>query len=244
MSTKAATSLLLSAFLYGATNAFVPMNNIHPPIDNYDAQPAISSEINTAHWAPVATLVPASTSSIPTTTPAPSLDEYQILPVGLDANAVPELKKRQVTGQGAPAAATEITQVSPITTYFVNSEVAPGSFAQVPVVYTQTFPPIPDQWSSAVPGTIGLGTLTGTVGGVRTKRSEPTQMPLAAAEDKQIEESGAVSTLTPTTLVSHDAEGDNGPILLDVHNGAGRALQAGTLAILAVGIATMCVSYL
>jgi len=130
---------------------------------------------------------------------------------------------------------TEIGQVSPITTYLANKEVAPGSFAQVPVVYTQTFNPVPDPWPAAVPGTIGLGTIVGTVGQVRSKRSEPTQAPMAQAS--VAEEAGHV-VFAPTLSSSPTA------ILDDYENDARRALQAGSLAMLAVGIATMCMNYL
>lgn len=36
------------------------------------------------------------------------------------------------------------------------------------VIYTQTFAAVPDQWSSPVAGTIGLGTIQGEVGIVKT----------------------------------------------------------------------------
>jgi hypothetical protein len=96
----------------------------------------------------------------------------------LDPFGVPELRrkaKRQAAiGQGGGAAAAPvITQQSPITTYYVNN----AAGAQVPVVYTQTFAPIPDQWPSPVAGTIGMGTIQGEIGVVKTKRSEPTQAP-------------------------------------------------------------------
>jgi len=42
----------------------------------------------------------------------------------------------------------------------------------VPVVYSQSFANVPDQLSSASPGTIGLGTLTGDVGTVKTSEAE------------------------------------------------------------------------
>ncbi|OAP57434.1 hypothetical protein AYL99_08172 [Fonsecaea erecta] len=300
MSTKAMKTFLLSSLIYTSTHAFVPLD-IHPPIDNVAIQP-VPSDLDTVHWVPIATLEPISISNTPhpatsVPTPTPSVDtetEYHILPLGLDANAVPELKVRQVTGQGAAAAPTAINQVSPITTYYVNSMIAPGDVTQVPVVYTQTFPPIPDQWPSAAAGTIGLGTIQGTVGQVRSKRSLPTQAPLAG--DKIVKEGGentngesghvqgttswterlkkigkewmeqlstengeeptkeqeehavlldeAVELSTPTPLVAVPLENKQKADSRAIANDAGRALQAGTLAILAVGIATMCVSYL
>lgn len=71
----------------------------------------------------------------------------------------------------APAATTVPTQLSPITTYSSNG---------VSGIYTQTFAAVPDQWPSPEAGTIGLGTISGQVGVVKTasKRSvqaQPTQ---------------------------------------------------------------------
>ncbi|KIW98113.1 uncharacterized protein Z519_01697 [Cladophialophora bantiana CBS 173.52] len=301
MSAKTVTTFLLSSLVYSTTHAFVPLD-VHPPIDNNDIQP-LPSEFDTVHWIPIATLAPlshipspASSVSTPTPSPLEEENEYHILPLGLDANAVPELKVRQVTGQGVAAAApTAINQISPITTYYINSEVAVGVFTQVPVVYTQTFAPIPDQWTSAGPGTIGLGTISGTVGQVRSKRSLPTQAPLAQgytvkegngnANERhaggqentswmeklkkagkemmellsnketekptmQQEEHGVLldedAELPATTYVDAvlpEKEQEKADLLLAT-NDARRAVHAGTLAVLAVGIATICVSYL
>ncbi|OAL23734.1 hypothetical protein AYO20_10939 [Fonsecaea nubica] len=294
MSPKTVTTLLLSSLIYSTSYAFVPLD-IHPPIDNNALQP-VPANLDTARWIPVATLDPVANTPYPasaavTPTPTPLENEYRILPLGLDANAVPELKVRQVTGQGAAAAPT-FSQISPITTYYIEKEVAPGDFTQVPVVYTQTFVPIPDQWPSPVAGTIGLGTISGTVGQVRTKRSLPTQAPLA--EDKSVKDGSANANglveeteswteklksvgkewieLLPKGKVEKPTVSEEGlantldeeidiPITIHVDavpleneqkkapsptfaNDARRVVQAGTLALLAVGIATMCVSYL
>jgi hypothetical protein len=196
MSIPSIKTLLLSSLLYTTTLAFVPLN-IHPPIDNHNLQShALPSELelDTARWIPIATLAPVTSipSSTPTPIPGSSNDDNIVFPLGFDAFGSPELKKRQ----GAPAAAPTaqpagVSQISPVTTYYVNSEVAPGSFAQVPVVYTQTFVPVPDQWPSAVAGTIGLGSIQGTIGQVRSKRAvaEPTQAPIAGSsgEDEATE---------------------------------------------------------
>lgn len=266
MSTKTAATILLSSLLYTTTYAFVPLHHIAPPIDNNHLQPT-PSEINPAHGAPLATPAPiTNTPSIATQTPAPSTQEleYHILPLGLDA-AVPDLKVRQVTGQAAGAALpTEVGQVSPVTTYLANKEIAPGSFGQVPVVYTQTFIPFPDPWPSAAAGTIGLGTIQGTVGGVRSKRSEPTQAPMAdvsevaqgryaylsslEVEGKKVaaesEVSASAATTTTTGGAIFIAPAPTPITMVEYGNDARRAFQAGSLAMLAVGIATMCATYL
>lgn len=142
---------------------------------------AIPSELESNGWSALTTLEPITPSPSPSTplatiTPTP---DVQVLPV-LDPNIIPDLK-RQVTGQGVGVAATAIGQISPITTYYANS-MKDGTAVQVPVVYTQTFAPVPDQWPSATAGEIGLGTIQGTVGVVKSKRSLPTQVALVDSE--------------------------------------------------------------
>jgi len=108
---------------------------------------------------------------------------------------VPDLKKRQ--GVGPAAAATAITQVSPITTYQINLYRS-GGVSQLNVVYTQTFAPIPDQWPSPTEaGTIGLGTIQGEIGVVKTKRSLPTQAPLGASPESTPTENAPGSDSIP-----------------------------------------------
>lgn len=166
------TVFFLSSFLATTSHAFIPVE--YPPVP---------SDLDTNQWVPFTTLEPITTSiSTPTATPTTGADrnadnDLRILPA-LDANLIPDIK-RQVTGQGAAAAATAIKQVSPVTTYYIQSVVS-GSAAQVPVVYTQTFPTVWDPWPGPTAGEIGLGTIQGTVGVVRTnsKRSLPTQAPL------------------------------------------------------------------
>ena len=253
MSTKVAATFLLSSLFY-TTRAFVPFN-IHPPIDNSNFQ-AFPSELDPAHWVPIATITPtANTPSIPSPIPTQSApiqeNEYHNLPLGLDAAGIPEvkvdLKARQVTGQSAAANPTELQQISPITTYDANKQVGPGSVVQVQVVYTQTFNPVPDPWQAAVAGTIGLGTITGEVGQVRSKRSEPTQAPLAKNGIKNSEGDNAGVTVIPLEKEGRkEAQPTAEAIKLELfpENDARHAFQAGSLAMLAVGIATMCVSYL
>lgn len=53
-----------------------------------------------------------------------------------------------------------------------------GAYVQVQEVYTQTFALPIDQWPSATQGAIGLGTIQGEIGVVKTKRDlMPTQLP-------------------------------------------------------------------
>lgn len=74
-----------------------------------------------------------------------------------------DLRKRQggIAATNAPVATTVATQMSPVTTY--------GPDRGWPaVVYSQAFVAVPDQWPSPVAGTIGLGTIQGEVGVVKT----------------------------------------------------------------------------
>ncbi|RMZ88694.1 hypothetical protein DV736_g4080, partial [Chaetothyriales sp. CBS 134916] len=77
------------------------------------------------------------------------------------------LEERQGGVVNGPAAAAP-SQVSPVTTYNINSYTTGGQIVPATVVYTQTFADVPDQWPSPSAGTIGLGTITGQVGILRT----------------------------------------------------------------------------
>ncbi|MCJ1339711.1 hypothetical protein MMC09_005001 [Bachmanniomyces sp. S44760] len=71
-----------------------------------------------------------------------------------------------VGGGAAPAAAQPATdatgQAASVTTVVVNGK---------QVVYTQTFATAPDQWTTSGAGSVGLGTLTGSVGAVKTQNA-------------------------------------------------------------------------
>lgn len=100
-----------------------------------------------------------------TPTPAPSTVHLEI--------------RQGVPVTAAPVAVTLIPgQVSPITTVQIGY-VKDGAYVQIQEVYTQTFAPTPDQWPAATQGAIGLGTLTGEVGVVKSKREVlPLETPL------------------------------------------------------------------
>jgi len=270
--TKLTTALLLSSLL-ATTHAFIPVDDVQ----------AFPSDLDPNLWAPLTTLAPVTRTVSSATAITPSVE----------VGDVPDLK-RQVTGQGAAAAPTTGGQISPVTTYYVNSYNKEGADVQIAVVYTQTFPAVPDQWSSATAGEIGLGTITGTIGVVRSKRSLPTQAPLAdnGLEGDEKDEAGetlpspflaklkgAAKHLKDELVALMDKEHETTPaedvktnnsegeslsstadeITIDVDsseqarkpcaksavkNDAGRALKAGSLALLAVGLATTCATYL
>jgi hypothetical protein len=155
--------LYLSLFLLiSTTHAFVPFaHTLHPNID--------MSALTVATLQPPETTIHAS----PASTPASSLPTSSDSPS--DQSPEPELKPRQAQVT-APAAAIPDNplQISPITTYEID-QVPPGGGApvRVPVVYTQTFADVPDQWPAAGVGSIGMGSIQGQIGVVKTKRFVP-----------------------------------------------------------------------
>jgi len=80
------------------------------------------------------------------------------------------LEPREIAA-GVPAAAIVPTQVSPITNIYVQTVLPNGQTTQVLVVYSQTFVSVPSQGPTPVVGQIGLGTLTGSIGVVKTAAS-------------------------------------------------------------------------
>lgn len=77
---------------------------------------------------------------------------------------------REVVTAPAPAPAA-LPQYPSITTQWVETKLPNGAKTWVPVVYTQTFAPVPDQLPSPVAGAIGLGTHA-TKLGVATRAAE------------------------------------------------------------------------
>lgn len=82
----------------------------------------------------------------------------------------PIIKERAIVDAPPDPLPTVPTQVSPVTTIWVDG---------IQRVYTQTFPPFPDPWPSPMVGQIGLGTLQGEIGKTVTikARSVPTDEP-------------------------------------------------------------------
>ncbi len=81
----------------------------------------------------------------------------------------PNLDPREIAA-GVPAAPVP-NQVSPVTEIHVESRLPNGKMTQVLVIYSQTFVSVPDQGPTPVQGKIGLGTLTGSIGVVKTAES-------------------------------------------------------------------------
>lgn len=110
-------------------------------------------------------------AALPTqSTPSPT-------PTTASSTAHLEIRQGAVVTAPAPAAATIAGQVSPITTVQIGY-IKDGAYVQVQEIYTQTFALPIDQWPAATEGAIGLGTIQGEVGVVKTKRDAmPTQIP-------------------------------------------------------------------
>jgi len=120
--------------------------------------------------------LPTQTAALPsaipqapsTATPAPSTAHLEI--------------RQGVPVTAVPVAATVAGQVPPITTYEIGM-VKGGAYVQVQVVYTQTFVTPIDQYPAPTIGSIGLGTIAGEIGVVKTKRDVmPTQLPTPPEE--------------------------------------------------------------
>ena len=172
--------------LMGAQPASLPVQNTVPsPTSILSMEDLLAKKImasmSNLGWAPISTIVPTETSSLTSETAIPSPPNSQeevvlvenpipganeILQQSGDDESNPsnhnhiELRQNPGVGGGAPPAVTQAVQVSPITTVFIGS---------VQVVYTQLFSAVPDQGPSPVAGSIGMGTLTGSVGVVKTK---------------------------------------------------------------------------
>jgi Killer toxin-resistance protein 1 len=131
------------------------------------------------------TLLLGLAAALPTEQTASPYIIPETLSTSIPSPSTPHLELRQgVAVTAAPPAATIIGQVSPITTVQIGY-VKDGQYIQVQVVYTQTFVTPVDQWPSATAGSIGLGTIEGVVGVVKTKRDVvpvETQLPTPEME--------------------------------------------------------------
>ncbi|KAI9736180.1 MAG: hypothetical protein M1834_001065 [Cirrosporium novae-zelandiae] len=97
--------------------------------------------------------------SMPSITSAPAYNELELNGDGLNHNG---LELREIVAGVVSSASGG--QADAVTTYGINS----GTAADwISVTYTQTFASVPDQWTTSGSGTVGLGTLTGSVGVVK-----------------------------------------------------------------------------
>jgi hypothetical protein len=147
-----------SAFLIPALASTTVLASTAPASTSASATPILSFSENNAqlveYWSPISTITHPTS---PTTG------------AGTDAYLGHDLLRREVVTGAAAAQPTDPTQISPITTIQLN-QIVNGVAQQVEVVYTQLFSPVPDQGLAPASGSIGLGTIQGEIGVVRTGR--------------------------------------------------------------------------
>ncbi|SLM38340.1 hypothetical protein LPUS_08503 [Lasallia pustulata] len=106
----------------------------------------------------------------PTTAPAPP--HANPYPTPLDDAQLHEGLRRQAAGVGAAGGSVNspgASQLPAVTSWVQWSSVKDsGTWTPLSFVYTQLFSPVPEQGPSAASGNIGMGTLTGVVGAVKT----------------------------------------------------------------------------
>lgn len=140
------------------------------PATSARAEIDIDASLRAEGWVLASTV----TSQTPTSTPA----------------ATNRLDLREVVGGAAQALPTVVTQQSPVTQVQVNG---------VLQVYTQTFAKVPDQLPGPSKGTIGLGSIQGTVGGVEKRNTQETATP-KAAEKRDANNAGMIRPGTRSIL--------------------------------------------
>ena len=147
-----------SAFLIPALASTTVLASTVPASTSTSATPILPFSENDAqlveYWSPISTVTHL-------TSPTTDADTDAYLDHDL-------LRREVITGAAAPLP-TDPTQISPITTFQVN-QIVNGVAQQVEVVYTQLFSAVPDQGLAPASGSIGLGTIQGEIGVVRTGR--------------------------------------------------------------------------
>ena len=155
------------------------------------------------YWSPISTVVhPAS--------PTANVNE--------DVGPDHDLLRREIVTGAAPAQPTGGVQLSPITTYQANV-VVNGVPQQQEVVYTQLFSAVPDQGLAPASGSIGLGTIQGQIGVVKSSRKRDAKPQPTAIADIQVEKRQMVERDDDVQTVERRSLGGK----VDV-NGAGSAL--------------------
>lgn len=179
-----------TAFLSSAHPGSLPTNTLTlpsptatPQLIHGDELEALLLYLSKAGYVPISTIIPTAAptplpsllhseaskaeTSIPEcqdcTVPNPiAVEEDQQVSMEEDSEGSHlELRQQGGLGGGAPAA-PGASQVSPVTTVWIGT---------VQVVYSQAFSAVPSQFPSAQAGSIGLGTLTGVVGAVKTQEA-------------------------------------------------------------------------
>ncbi|KAI9830861.1 MAG: hypothetical protein M1826_004290 [Phylliscum demangeonii] len=79
-------------------------------------------------------------------------------------------QQRHPGGGAPPIAAPTVTQMPSVVVAGVPSVLPNGVITQIQITFTQTFASVPDPFPTPASGAIGMGSLTGTVGAVRTNQ--------------------------------------------------------------------------
>ncbi|KAL1863556.1 hypothetical protein Plec18167_000650 [Paecilomyces lecythidis] len=121
---------------------------------------------------PAAAVLAAETPDAPTAVEVNPAPPSMITPAPVAQDA-PEgaLEAREVVAGAAAAQPTDITQAGSVTTYWAQTVLPDDKVTYVPVTYTQTFADVPDQWPAPSSGSIGMGTLTGTIGETKAMKA-------------------------------------------------------------------------
>jgi len=153
---------LVSAISHPATSATSSSASSVPESVATEPSPTPAAD----DWVAIQTILPTNTlSSLPTASP---LDHLEL---------------REIVNAAPVAQATDPTQVSPVTTLTEWQQVN-GVAQQVQVVYSQAFSSVPDQGPAPLAGSIGLGTIVGKIGVVKTAvKARSVEATLAARSD-------------------------------------------------------------
>ena len=140
-----------------------PHNYIPAPLQSFIA--SLNNALNPnphleLRQAPAAPVVPPAAPAAPGVNPAAPAPAVPAAP-GIAPAAAPA-NPGVAPGGGAPPVPQAPQQASPVTTVYIDG---------VQVVYTQHFSAVPSQGPTPLAGQVGLGTLTGTVGAVRTDQA-------------------------------------------------------------------------
>lgn len=116
----------------------------------------------------------------------------------LATNHIHRLRQVAAGGGVAGAATTAAQQQSPVTTMWPETVLANGQTTWLPVVFSQSFASVPQQGSSAGAGSIGLGSITGETGAVKTSEAKKSGAASAAVLEtgKSMVVAGIVTALS------------------------------------------------
>lgn len=164
-------TLLLACLCAPLSQAFVQNEGVQP-LEQYPWADPTPMNLETPTFTPLPAAPTITTIPSMTTIPIPTATDTSIPFHDQILRWIKRQGGAPVVNPAAPQPA-QPTQVSPITTLSLVNKAG----AQVMQPYTQTFAAVPDQWPEPTAGTVGMGTIQGQIGQVKTnsKREEMTQ---------------------------------------------------------------------